>query len=188
MSRPLYARIDVSLKTSVLGIVNQAGTYLTKATTFRNNLPASGELVNDLIAVVTQQQADELYIATEATGLLDWHLLEYLATSEVLAPFNPAIYRLNPRQVVKFSEIDSQTDKTDKKDAFVIANYLRFKVPAHPFNANMDDISLQRLTRFRKHLVEQMTKEKNYFLDHLFLKFSAYRQVKPFSNHFGATK
>ena len=44
-----------------------------------------------------------------------------------------------------------------------------------------------RLTRFRKHIVQQIALEKNYFLNHLFLKFSAYQQVKPFPSVFGAT-
>jgi hypothetical protein len=187
MANSLYTGIDVSLNTLVLGVINQSGTHLTKAMTFRNNQPQTQQLVNGLAQVATDQHASALIIATEATGFLDWHLLEYLASSETLAPLNPAIYRLNPRQVKKFSEISSQTDKTDKKDAFLIANYLRFQLPAHPFNVNMDYVPLQRLTRFRKHIVEQMTVEKNYFLNHLFLKFSAYRQVKPFSDHFGAT-
>ena len=68
-----------------------------------------------------------------------------------------------------------------------IANFLRFEPPEHLFNANMDYLPLQRLTRFRKHIVQQIALEKNYFLNHLFLKFSAYQQVKPFSSVFGAT-
>ena len=51
----------------------------------------------------------------------------------------------------------------------------------------MDYFPLQRLTRFRKHIVQQIALEKNYFLNHLFLKFSAYQQVKPFPSVFGAT-
>ena len=51
----------------------------------------------------------------------------------------------------------------------------------------MDYLPLQRLTRFRKHIVQQIALDKNYFLNHLSLKFSAYQQVKPFSSAFGAT-
>ena len=51
----------------------------------------------------------------------------------------------------------------------------------------MDYLPLQRLTRFRKHIVQQIALEKNYFLNHPFLKFSAYQQVKPFPSVFGAT-
>ena len=68
-----------------------------------------------------------------------------------------------------------------------IANFLRFEPPEHLFNANMDYLPLQRLTRFRKHIVQQIALDKNYFLNHLSLKFSAYQQVKPFSSVFGMT-
>ena len=89
--------------------------------------------------------------------------------------------------VKSFKEIDSPTDKTDPIDAKSIADRLRFRIPKHPFNATMDYIPLQRLTRFRTHLAKQIADEKNYFLSHLFLKFSAYKQVNPFSDNFGAT-
>ena len=68
-----------------------------------------------------------------------------------------------------------------------IANFLRFEPPEHLFNANMDYLSLQRLTRFRKYIAQQIALEKNYFLNHLFLKFSDYQQVKLFSSVFGVT-
>ena len=77
--------------------------------------------------------------------------------------------------------------KTDPIDAVSIAERLRFRQPKHPFNARTDYIPLQRLTRFRTHLAKQIADEKNYFLSHLFLKFSAYKQVNPFSDNFGAT-
>jgi len=78
-------------------------------------------------------------------------------------------------------------DKTDQIDAISIAQRIRFRQPEHPFNASMDYIPLQRLTRFHTHLAKQIASEKNYFLSHLFLKFSAYKQRKPFSDTFGAT-
>ena len=86
-----------------------------------------------------------------------------------------------------FKEIDSPKDKTDPNDAISIAQRLRFRQPEHPFNASMDYIPLQRLTRFRTHLASSIAKEKNYFLSHLYLKYSAYTQRNPFSDTFGAT-
>ena len=41
----------------------------------------------------------------------------------------------------------------DKNDAFFIANCLPFERPPYPFNASMDYLPLQRLTRLRKHIV-----------------------------------
>lgn len=46
---------------------------------------------------------------------------------------------------------------------------------------------LQRLTRFRFHVVEAITKEKTYILNTIFLKFNTFSQEKPFSNTFGKT-
>lgn len=46
---------------------------------------------------------------------------------------------------------------------------------------------LKRLTRYRFHLAKSISCEKNYFLAHLFLKFSGLSQLKPFSNTFGHT-
>lgn len=187
MNRPLYVGIDVAGNSLVVGIVDANGAKLDKAKTYRNTLPAAVQLVTDLIAEADKHSANALFCATEATGFYDWHLLEYLAESTELAVYQPKLYRLNPRAVKAFTAIASQTDKTDRNDAFFIANYLRFTQPEHPFNAQMDYLPLQRLTRFRKHIVEQITAEKNYFLNHLFLKFSAYHQVQPFSSVFGAT-
>ena len=187
MNQKLYVGIDVSGNSLVVGIVDTAGNKIAPAQTYRNNLPATEQLVADLVGQVDKTNAEQLLCATEATGFYDWHLLEYLAQSPELAGVEAKIYRLNPRQVKAFSKVSSQTDKTDDNDAFFIANYLRFSPPQHPFNADVDYLPLQRLTRFRKHLVEQIAVEKNYFLNHLFLKFSAYQQVKPFSAVFGAT-
>ena len=187
MNHLLYVGIDVARNSLVVGIIDGSGRKLGKPKTYGNNLPSANQLVTDLIGEAQKRGANQFWIATEATGFYDWHILEYLATSPELAAVNPSIYRLNPRQVKAVSQVSSQTDKTDSNDAIFIANCLRFTKPEHPFNANMDYLPLQRLTRFRKHIVGQMTIEKNYFLNHLFLKFSAYHQVKPFSSVFGAT-
>lgn len=165
MNHPLYVGIDVAGNSLVVGIVDATGKKLGNPKTYRNNLPAAEQLVADLIAACDIHQANQLFCATEATGFYDWHILEYLTQSPELAACQPKLFRLNPRQVKAFTQVSSQTDKTDRNDAFFIANCLRFTQPEHPFNANVDYLPLQRLTRFRKHLVEQMTVEKNYFLE-----------------------
>src|SRR6266536_2654239 len=68
-------------------------------------------------------------------------------------------------------------------DAFLIAERIRYgrKLPS-PFQLDTRYAPLQRLTRFRCHLVENLVREKNYFLSFLFLTFSAYGQVAPFGD------
>lgn len=79
-------------------------------------------------------------------------------------------------------------DKTDPNDAYATAEYLRFHLTtATPYTHQQAHLPLQRLTRFRHHLVQQLTREKSYFLTHLFLQFSTFEKGQPFSDVFGAT-
>lgn len=55
-------------------------------------------------------------------------------------------------------------------------------------------VALQRLTRYRFHLAKNLSKEKNYCLNNIYLKFSQLKKKQdssdkenPFSNIFSAT-
>ena len=78
--------------------------------------------------------------------------------------------------------------KTDRADAFLIAERIRFgrQLPP-PFQVDVRYAPLQRLTRFRFHLAHNLAREKSYFLSFLFLTFSSFGQVQPFGDPFGAT-
>ena len=104
-----------------------------------------------------------------------------------MAPFSPQVHVLNARVVHQFKKSYNDLPKNDDVDAWVIADKLRFgRLPQEVF---MDErfLALQRLTRSRFHLATMISKEKTYFLNNLFLKFSSLRQEKVFSNQFGAT-
>ena len=85
-----------------------------------------------------------------------------------------------------FKKALADTPKSDINDAYAIAERLRFGHLPAPFIPNELYQPLQRLTRFRFHLSHQISREKNYFLSLLFLKFSEYQNLDPFSNTFGA--
>jgi transposase len=187
MLNPVHIGIDVAHRHVEVGATNSIGEKIDSVESFPNNFNGAKEVENYIAAIAEKHKTNSLLIATEATSFYDWHLLEFLSQSVVLQPYSPKIFRFNPKWVKSFKEIDSPTDKADPIDAYSIAERLRFRQPKHPFNANMDYIPLQRLTRFHNHLAKQMASEKSYFLSHLFLKFSAYKQVSPFSDNFGAT-
>lgn len=187
MLSPVHIGIDVSHRNVDVGATDAMGAKIDSVKTFPNNLKGGKGVEGYIKDIAEKHKANPLLIATEATGFYDWHILEFLSQSSALAPYSPKIYRFNPKWVKKFKDIDSLEDKTDPIDAINIAERLRFRQPKHSFNANMNYIPLQRLTRFRNHLAKNIADEKNYFLSHLFLKFSAYKQVNPFSNNFGAT-
>lgn len=129
----------------------------------------------------------QLKIATEATSFFDLHLVDFLAQSPKLAPFKPPIYQFNPKLTRNFKRAYTDKEKTDKTDAFVIADRLRFgRLPA-PYENHQPYLPLRRLTRYRCHLVQNIAREKAYFLTHLYLKSSAFSFEKPFASLFGAT-
>ncbi|WP_282434553.1 IS110 family transposase [Desulfotomaculum copahuensis] len=79
-----------------------------------------------------------------------------------------------------FKKSYNDLPKNDDVDAWVIADKLRFgRLLQEVF---MDELflALQRLTRTRFHLVNTIKREKTYFLNNLFLKFSSLRQEKIF--------
>lgn len=72
-------------------------------------------------------------------------------------------------------------------DARVVAQWLRVGHLPAPFAIDAVYGPLQRLTRFRYHLSETLTREKIYTLGLLFLAFSEFGAAAPFTDSFGAT-
>jgi hypothetical protein len=73
-------------------------------------------------------------------------------------------------------------------DALVLADSLRFGRIGNPIY-NLDDyryIALQKLTRARFYAVQNLTREKQRFMNHLFMKCSGLAQEKVFSDNYGA--
>jgi transposase len=156
--------------------------------TIPNTQPGADALSAELARLCQLHQVDQVRIGVEATGLLWWHLACALKDAPVLAPFAPQIYALNPQLVHTFRANFGALPKSDHADAFLIAERIRYgrQLPA-PYQLDARYAPLQRLTRFRCHLVQNLAREKSYFLSFLFLTFSTYGQVEPFGDPFGAT-
>lgn len=183
----LFAGIDSSQKNNQCCLLDHSGKVI-KEVEVANNVTGAYELEAVLARHAQKLQSKELKVATEATSFYDFHILEFLAESEILANHNLKLYRFNPRLIKPFKVSLKLRDKTDPDDAYAVAEYLRFRQEsAEEYRAKMEHLPLQRLTRFRWHLVQQLVRERNYFLSQLFLKFSAFGKGKPFSNTFGVT-
>jgi len=143
--------------------------------------------VDNIVELSAQHSLQEVILGMEATSNYGYHLATFFKNSEKLAPLSPKIHILNAKAVHNFKKSYSDLPKNDDLDAWVITDKLRFgRLPQEVF---MDErfLALQRLTRTRFHLVKTIKREKTYFLNNLFLKFSSLRQEKIFSNSFGAT-
>ena len=153
-----------------------------------NTQPGAEALSGAVARLCAHHQIDQIRIGVEATGLLWWHLACALREAPALVPYAPQIYALNPQLVHTFRANFGALPKSDHADAFLIAERVRYgrQLPA-PFQIDARYAALQRLTRFRCHLVQNLAREKSYFLSFLFLTFSTYGQVAPFGDPFGAT-
>jgi len=186
MDKYLLLGIDVAMAENACCPLLEDGTEARRRFVVPNNLPGANQLVKEILVLMECYGLNRLLIGLEATNLYWWHLACFLISCLELAPFKPQVYAFNPRMIKAFKKAFSDTGKSDITDAHVVAERLRFgRLPA-PFMVNEVYQPLQRLTRFRCHLMHQVTREKNYFLTFLFLKFSEFQNLDPFSNTFGA--
>src|SRR5215212_10073545 len=188
MSTYAFVGLDVSQMDARVCFLRTDGSEPHARWTIPNSQPGADALAADLARLCQLHQIEQVRIGVEATGLLWWHLACALKDAPVLAPVAPQIYALNPQLVHTFRANFGALPKSDHADAFLIAERIRYgrQLPA-PYQLDARYAPLQRLTRFRCHVVQNLAREKNYFLSVLFLTFSTYGQVDPFGDPFGAT-
>ncbi|MHA7584825.1 IS110 family RNA-guided transposase, partial [Paenibacillus vandeheii] len=85
------------------------------------------------------------------------------------------VFTINPKLINKFKAAYADLDKTDRIDAWIIADRLRFGRLTTTIVMQEQYLALQRLTRMRFHMVHNLTREKQYFLQNLFYKCNAFR-------------
>lgn len=186
-NKNLYVGIDVSHKNNQVCLMIDSGQVIGQISRYENNQPGAEKLESDLLEILAKLDLKHLVIGVEATSYYQFHLIDYLASSPKLEGFKVEIYQFNPKWIRNFKKSYSDRDKTDPDDAFVIADRLRFGRLPTPYKKEQQNyLPLQRLTRFRFHMVDQLVREKSYFLLHLYLKLSSFTRLKPFSNTFGS--
>lgn len=180
--------IDLSTNHFDLCMLGSDGQLLIPPKRFHHDQPGSRAAL-DLVRPVSQAHpAEQLAIGSEATGLLWWHLYHQWAADPSLAELDPVFYLLNPAHVKNFRKSTAPQDKTDKLDARLIARYIG--VPdqtLHPWTADLHGWPLRFLTRFRCHLSHRLAALKIYCHNWIYIKASAYDQIKPFAEPFGKT-
>jgi transposase len=128
-----------------------------------------------------------LDVSGEATSYYLFPFFWQLAHDVELSACDLSLFLLNPRQVHWFKKSLPPDDKADSSDPFYIAERTRTRCPKAPWEPQDDWLPLRFYTRLHFHLAQALTREKNYYLVHLFLFASAYRRGQPFSDPFGVT-
>lgn len=186
MQNSFFVGIDVSLKSNAVCVLNASGQKLDRFSV-RNDRDGSRALVSKVRSCLSKAApAPLVQFGIEATSNYGHPLLYLLKREFSLTNADARFFILNPRQVKNFKKAYSDLPKTDPVDAFVIADCLRFgRIGSR--EAYMDDFyaSLQRLTRSRAHVAQQLAAEKNRYTNALFLKFSGMAQEALFSDNFG---
>jgi len=182
----LYVGIDVSSKSNVAYFMKPDGSRHSILTVDNNRIGAQ-KLVDRITSVLQTLDDPDVVIGMESTSVYGDNLMYFLRESGSLAKFKRRLHMLNPKQVKKFKDAYSDLPKNDPTDAFVIADNLRFgRVTKEVY---MDDYryqALKVLTRARFQLVQSLAREKQRFLNGLFIKFSGLVQENIFSDTFGA--
>ena len=186
----LYVGIDVSARSNYYHAMDFFGK---KHLSFQslNNHPGTEDAVIRIIEALAASGLSHLVIVMESTGFYSWHVANTFASHERLIRYKPAVYCLNPKVIANYKKSFVDMDKTDPLDAMVIADYARIgRIDAAPWRGG-EYMPLQRLTRQRLHIVSNLSREKNYLLTNIFLKFSELavmdQKDRPFSDIFGAT-
>ncbi|PHJ39287.1 hypothetical protein P378_04340 [Desulforamulus profundi] len=184
MGRTLFVGIDIGADTNVVRIIDDTGDDVC-GFSVSNDLPGTERLVEKVVDVADTLPVDKVKIGMEATNLYWWHLSQALHDDPQLTALGTEIAVINPKVIDGFKNIYTDMAKTDALDARVIADCLRFGRVRPTPPPDMRYAPLQRLTRFRYHMVSNLTREKNRALNLIFLKFSTYQKECPFSNLFG---
>lgn len=187
----LFVGIDVSSKSNVVYAMDfYKNKYIQSS--FSNNQPGADELtvlIKDCLAA--HPDLNTIVIAMESTSVYSIHIANHLSTCELLLPFKPYVFCLNPKMTANYRKAFIAMAKTDPLDAFIIADFARAGlIETQPWRG-IQFLALKRLTRHRLHLAECITREKTYMVSNLYLKFSELQLLsgenQPFSNLYGAT-
>ena len=187
MNNALFVGIDVSSKNNVAYIMKPDGD---KHSSFSipNNRPGAEILVDRIVEVLQRLFIPKVVIGLESTSVYGDNLMYFLRETGKFSGFEKKLHMLNPKQVKKFRDTYSDLPKNDFVDAFIIADHLRFgRINKEVYMGDYRYEALKALTRARHQTVQSLTREKQRFLNQLFMKFFGFSQVKNFSNNFGAT-
>ncbi|PWA04406.1 IS110 family transposase, partial [Pueribacillus theae] len=172
--------IDVSLKSHHVQFMDGDGISLASFSV-TNDQNGADTLIKKMLVTAEKGQLNQVKVGMEATSNLGWHLAHYLR--EQLQGYEPGIqshiYVLNARKVARFKKGYDSLVKNDRIDAWVIADHLRFGRLPIEMKESIQYEALQRLTRTRFHLMKNIARDKTYFLNQVFLKFSGLRQDNP---------
>src|SRR5665647_2085828 len=187
MTDTISVGIDVSSRSNQVCILTPNGKTL-KNFSVPNNLIGAKTIISESITVLNTLGLVKVDFGMEATSVYGDNLMIHLKQNQDINSFNVQIFKINPKQVKKFKDVYLDLQKNDLIDAWAIAEFLRQgSFNSQPVYFDERYLSLQKLTRARYTVVQNLAREKNRYLNVLFTKFSEMVVTPIFSNNTGAT-
>jgi transposase len=158
--------IDIAKRTHEACFMGQDGCQIGKARRFHNTRRGVRVLLEDL-----QQLPEPASIGLEATG----HY--WLAVHDELVRAGHTVQVLNPLQTHAYRKTGIRKLKTDRKDAWLIADVVRIGRGRAAYVPDETIFQLRELTRFRWGLVDQIGDAKRRILTILDRVFPEYETL-----------
>lgn len=185
MNLTLFVGIDVSKSSNHVYAMNLNRDKLL-STNIPNTQDGATIIESKLCDLLMKHSLSKIIVVLESTGVYSAHLATYLSNSKYLSIYDSRVFIINPKISKNYRRSFSDMDKTDPKDAFVLADIARVgrTDDLTPFKGSQR-LALERLTRHRLHIAELLSTEKTYALNNVFLKFSEFDSL--FTDNFGKT-
>jgi len=180
----LYIGIDVGkLKLDFCGLNSDQQIVFQDETT--NDINGAATIKKAILKATSESRFEHLMAGMEATSIYDFHPSMFLLNDPQLHQLGLSVVTINPQRSAQFSRFFND-GKTDKIDAFHLADLLRVEHKETPLMRQEKYVALQRLTRERYHLIDQITESKNHFLNNLYYRCNTLDSTVP-TSVFGST-
>jgi len=177
LDHTLFVGIDVSKHSNFVYAMNLNSEKLLTSCV-PNTQDGANQIESKLLKLLEQHGLTKVIVVLESTGVYSAHVATYLSASKALSVFDIRVYIINPKISRNYRKSFADMDKTDPRDAFVLADLARVgrMRDATPFKG-AQRLALERLTRHRLHIAELLSTEKVYALNNVFLKFSNFENA-----------
>ncbi len=166
-----YCGIDVAKRSHTMIVINEQGKIVQPSLTVPNDRAG----LDKLMAALSDYQG-QLYVGLESTG----HY--WLNLYDALTQQGFRLTLINPMQVHAYRKVDIRKRKTDRVDAFWIADFVRVANPTPRSLQVPAALRLRELSRFRYRLTQQIGDCKRKIVSILDRVFPEYERL--FSNVF----
>lgn len=161
-----FAGIDIGKHKHQMVILNETGARVGKPHALTNTREGFTTCVSLL-----QQLDGPVQVALEATGPY------WLALYEHLSGIGFTLHVFNPLQIHAYRKTGVRAPKTDRRDAFWIADFLRIGGSATVAPPDKHLLQLRELARFRWNLIDQVGDNKRRVLNVLDRIFPEYETL-----------